>query len=84
MNILEQAERRRRLIDIARTLGDLGDDAMLYPESRTWEDWQNHVSIEVRHAWESLPTVARACVVIQATSMTAWQEPVAPKDASQT
>lgn len=64
-----------RLVADAMTfngLPNLGDDAMAYAGSATWDDWRNHVPQVLVAHWEWLSQEARLCVYLTARVVTAY------------
>lgn len=55
---------------------NLGDDALLYAGSATWEDWRNHIPNSVRHAWKSLSDESRLVAFLIAKSFTHYKADV--------
>ena len=65
-----------QLVAIAERNGaDLGDDALIYAGSATWDDWRNHVPDAVRAVWPVLDRAARAAAYLTANAVTAYQLP---------
>ncbi len=51
-------------------LPGLGDDALAYAGSATWDMWQNHVPELLRAHWDKLSEESRLCVYLTAKSVT--------------
>lgn len=58
---------------------DLGDDALIYAGSATWEQWQNHVPGILRSMWPLLDEPARLAVYITAKQFTTYDTTTTPR-----
>lgn len=60
----------KQLRQVASELGggeaEIGDDALLYAGSATWEMWQNHVPNIVRSMWPMLDEQTRLVAYVTA------------------
>ncbi len=54
---------------------DIGDNALVYAGSCTWDRWQNHVPMAVQSVWKSLPKSARLGVFLTAKAVTHYNDP---------